>query len=513
MSNSATPPILLSGNQVAVPGFPVNALPSVIADMVAELAVDTQTDPAMAGTSALTVLAACIGGHAKVEVRHGWREPLCLYTVTVARPAERKSAVQAAMFAPLYAAESDLSMAGEMNRLTKADELDMAKATVERLNRDAVNAASKAAKTGTADDKNAADAAAKAAKDAKANMRQIDVPVIPRLLADDASPAALKDLLANHNGRIAIISTEGGIFDVVASRYHTENVDVFTKAHSGDRITVDRKGQATVIIPSPALTIGLMIQPRIIEAISANRDFVGRGVLARFLYATPVSMVGSRVSDATPVSEATENRYSDHIQNLASEMAKWVSDPIPLMLDPLAEAEVRRIQDDVESMLVGDGEMAAPDTLVEWGGKYVGGIIRIAGLLHLGQGQHGASGLRNSPVQPETIRAAERIGEYYKAAAINTLTVMGTDPGDADAIYLLEVVRKLGKTQVTERDLFNAARGRFPAVADMTPALKRLIGKDEKGWLVPLEMPKQTKAGRPASPRYRVHPDALGDQS
>jgi replicative DNA helicase len=46
--------------------------------MVRAVAEATQTDPAMAGTSALSALATCAGGHAEIEIRSGWREPLCL---------------------------------------------------------------------------------------------------------------------------------------------------------------------------------------------------------------------------------------------------------------------------------------------------------------------------------------------------------------------------------------------------------------------------------------------------
>ena len=37
----------------------------------------------------------------------------------------------------------------------------------------------------------------------------IDVPAIPRLLADDATPEAVASLLAEHDGRIAIVSRRG----------------------------------------------------------------------------------------------------------------------------------------------------------------------------------------------------------------------------------------------------------------------------------------------------------------
>jgi replicative DNA helicase len=499
-------PIPLTPNTVDVPSFPVDALPTVYATMVTELAEATQTDPAMAGTSALSVLAASAGGHAKIEVRRGWREPLCLHTSTIARPAERKSAVQAAMAAPLYDAEAAMSVAGELERLKLADELDMAKKTVDQLNKAAINAAAKAAGPDATDaDRRAAAEAAKVARDAKTSMRGIQVPVIPRLLADDATPEATASLLAEHGGRIAIISAEGGIFDTIAGRYaRTVNMDVYLKGHSGDRIRVDRQGRPAQHIPSPALTLGLMVQPRVIEAIAANRDFVGRGLLARFLYATPVSRVGSRASNATPVSADAEDRYSKAIKKLASDMAGWADDPAVLVLDERAEVAVRRIQDALEPTLAGDGELASPASLSEWGGKYVGAVVRIAGLLHLAQ--HGAGTGVKRPVQAETIGDAERIGRYFKAAAINVFSQIGAGPDIADAMYLLERVARLGADEVSERELLVASsRSRFPTKADMAPALKRLVNH---GYLIPLVTPKPTGGGR-VSPRFKVHPATI----
>ena len=71
---------------VPIPAFPVDSLPEPIADMVCAVAEATQTDPAMAGTSALSAVSACTGGHAEIEIRRGWREPLCLYLRRSTRP-------------------------------------------------------------------------------------------------------------------------------------------------------------------------------------------------------------------------------------------------------------------------------------------------------------------------------------------------------------------------------------------------------------------------------------------
>ena len=64
-------PIPLS-SPIAVPKFPIGALPEPYRDMVAAVAETTQTDPAMAGTSALSVISVCTGGNARLLVRPGW---------------------------------------------------------------------------------------------------------------------------------------------------------------------------------------------------------------------------------------------------------------------------------------------------------------------------------------------------------------------------------------------------------------------------------------------------------
>ena len=134
------------------------------------------------------------------------------------------------------------------------------------------------------------------------------MPPIPRLVADDVTPEAAASLLAEQGGRLAIISAEGGIFDIIAGRYsgNVPNMDLWLKGHSGDPMKVDRKGRPPEYVRRPALTLGLMIQPAVLSAIAANRQFRGRGFLARILYAYPVSKVGHRA--IAPAPPATDDR-------------------------------------------------------------------------------------------------------------------------------------------------------------------------------------------------------------
>ena len=118
----------------------------------------------------------------------------------------------------------------------------------------------------------------------------------------------------------------------------------------------------------------------------------------------------------------------------------------------------------VEPTLAGDGELAP---LADWGAKYVGAVARIACILHLAE--HGADKGRRETVAAQTIRAASRIGTYFKAAAINAFIEMGTDQGTADAQYLLERVRCHGHDEMSERDLHVAS----PRVQDKSGSAAR----------------------------------------
>jgi hypothetical protein len=489
------PPIPLT-QLVKIPAFPVDSLPEPISKMVWAISEATQTDPAMPGTSALSVLSACTGGRAEIEIRPGWREPLNLYTAIIAESGERKSAVQLAMTRPLFDVERRLAQETTDARRDAETRRQVASQAAERQNRTAARA------VGTDDSDTEMTEAIRLAE----VVDSIEVPPSPRLIADDITPEAAASLLAEQGGRLAIISAEGGIFDIIAGRYNRNipNLDLWLKGHSGDRLKVDRKGRDPEDIPRPALTLGLMIQPDVLSTIAAHHQFRGRGFLARILYAYPVSRVGHRRIGAAPANPVVVMRYGAVVGNLGSGMAGWVGDPAILMLTPAAKHALREIEEKVEPMLAGEGELAS---LRDWGAKYVGAVARIAGILHLAE--HGPEEGPRKSVEEETITAAAKIGEYFKACAINAFAQMGTDRVTADTLYLLDRITRMDTDEVSERDLFTScSRAKFKTMADLMPVLDRLI---DHGYLARMPTCKPT-GGRPSSPRYKVHPAAKAAQ-
>jgi hypothetical protein len=477
--------------QVPISPFPLDALPGPISAMVTAVAEFTQTDPAMAGTVAISVLSACNGGHAEIEIRGGWREPLNTFSANIAYPGERKSPVQALMVAPLLAAEQALTDSGMAAHLEAQARKQIAIRKAEKL-RNAV--------AGNLDDEANGKIDPQKAVDATVFAESLVVPPVPRIVADDATPEATASLLAEHGGMAAIISAEGGVLDIIAGRYsgNIPNMDVYLKGHAGDQLRIDRVGRPPQYIRKPALTLGLMIQPEVLHTVGANRAFHGRGLLARFLYAFPESKVGRRMTVVAPIDTVVTTAYANTISKLATGMHEWAGDPAVLVLTATAHQAVVALQSAVEPTLADDGEL---DQIKSWGSKYVGAVVRIAGNLHLAE--HGPDAGPPTPVTAQTILAATRIGAYFKACAVRAFAQMRVNPGVDDAAYLLRRIVSLGVPAVSQRDMLVAcSRSRFRVKADMLPAVKLLV---DHGYLV-LQQTSQRTGGRPSSPIYAIHP-------
>ncbi|MGH3810414.1 MAG: DUF3987 domain-containing protein, partial [Pseudonocardiaceae bacterium] len=120
--------------------FPVDALPGWAAEYVKALAEATQTPLDLPGCCVLGVLAACAGGHAIVEARRGWREPVNLYLLPVLRPGSRKSAVVSAATRPLCEVEKELTGRAAATITETTALRDIAQKAAEKTRKAAANA-------------------------------------------------------------------------------------------------------------------------------------------------------------------------------------------------------------------------------------------------------------------------------------------------------------------------------------------------------------------------------------
>jgi replicative DNA helicase len=475
-----------------LPGFPVKSLPQWGAAMVEAVAESTQTPPDLAGVVYLGVLAAAAGGRAEVEVQPGWREPVNLYAAPAMPPGSRKSAVFREMTAPLLDAERALQESARADISESAIFLEIAQEQAKR-------AVSEAAKKGTDDAK--ADAIAKAQF-----ASSLTVPGWPRLVADDVTPEALISLLCEQGGRMAVLSAEGDLFDIMSGRYSRDaqvpNLGVFLKGHAGDLLLVDRKGREPERIEQAALTIVVTIQPQVLLDIARRPVLRGRGLLARVLYCLPPDTVGFRRVEVETVPDDVRDACHSQIKALALSLADWTN-PVVLMVTSAARKLLAQYQEEIEPRLRASGGDLAD--LRDWASKLAGATVRVAGLLHLAA--HLQDGYQQ-PIDADTMERAVELGRYFTEHARAAFRQMGMDPLIADAQALLAWIKRSEAAEFSKRDLFTGVRGsRFQKAADLDESLALLT---DHGYVRLAKAPETTvQGGRPSSPRYAAHPEVF----
>lgn len=483
-----------------LPEFPTDALPESVRAWVQAEAEATQTPYDLAGSLALAAVAVACAKKVCVRVAGSYSEPGNIFTLTVSPSGTRKSAVFRDAVAPLQAWEQS-----EAEKLApKVAEAS----TRRRIAEAALQLAEKQA--AEAEPKNR-EPLIKKAIDLKRELAKLPPTAPPRLIADDISPERLVTLLLQNAGRMAVMSPEGDVFDLMSGRYSKgqANFGVYLKGHAGDTIQVDRVNRPAEFVEAPALTLALTVQPDVLRGLAQRPGFRGRGLLGRFLYSIPKNRLGTRDIAPPPMPSSTRSAYHAMLRSL-------LMLPFRAGLDGKPAAHVLKLDDDAAQRLqkfsmwlepqLGDG--GGLDHMTDWAGKLVGATVRLAGLLHM------AEQAQTSPlpklIAGQTMRAAIRLARYFLEHAKAAFVEIGADPEIEGARALLNWIASNAAAEFRKRDAFQGTKGRFKKVAAMEPALQILV---DHGYIRPVGGTERSGAGRKPSAIYAVNPLAGGPQA
>lgn len=462
--------------EVRLPPFPVDALPAPLCDWVKTVAENTETPVDMAAVSTLAALSCAVQGKFKIAPKRSYSEPLNLYILIIAKSGERKSAIVHKMADPIYQYERS-----ENRRRKEQAEIDLANLSSWKKQIDALER----------------DGKIEEATKLRTKYRNLeDKRVKPlRLIADDVTPEALTSLLSENKGILTIISTEGGLFDTLAGRYsNVVSIDTMLKAYSGDRIRVDRKGRESEIVNDPALTMLLSAQDNVLEGLMRNDVFKSRGLNARILYCRPKSKVGTRHFDTPELSEELEREYRELMHTLLKIPYPEGGMSKKIRLSPKAYKRVISLFDWLEPQLVDNLEYMS-----DWGAKFIGNTLRIAGLLHCAIHKGESAEIA---VSLDTMNRAIEIGKYFMAHALCAYSIMGADRTLRGAKQILKRLRNQDKRELSKYDLFRLCRGEFAKADDAKPSIDLLV---EYGYLAERTCSAST-GGRPRGSRYLLNP-------
>ena len=201
------------------------------------------------------------------------------------------------------------------------------------------------------------------------------IPAKPTYLVDDITLERLGGIMCDNEEREGPFGGRGYL-QLIGGLYSKgySNIDLILKAHTGDTWSSDRISRGSQSMMHPALTLGLAVQPDVLEEIGRNPEFRGRGLSARFLYAWCQSKAGYRNLQASPVSALLTDAYHRLIISLMG-----IEGRHELRLTPEAQAIWNGFYADVELLLRPGADL---QHLVDWGSKLPGAVARIAGLLH-----------------------------------------------------------------------------------------------------------------------------------
>lgn len=520
-----------------LPRFPTDAFPVSVADWIRAEAESTQTPEDLPGMITLAVLATAVAKKYRAVIQPQWVEPLNVYTEVTLPPGERKSAVFRDATAPLLDWERE-AIEREAPRLREA-------AIRREIGEGQLKAATARAIKARGDERLVAEHEAHQIHEEVAALPRA---VPPRILADDVTPERLFGLLTEQGGRLGILSPEGGIFDLLAGRYSDglPNLDAFLKAHSGDQLRVDRIGRPAEHLRGPALTVGLAVQPAVIEGLADKPGFRGRGLLARFLYSMPRSLVGRRRVDPPPVPPDVTAAYAATVRALLEIPADRGQDgeiaSRSLPFSPGAIDALFRFCAEIEPRLAEGEDLEA---VRDWAAKLSGAVARIAGLLALADwvdsghsghsghptsttnnndrilpsfsessrygsmsgGQNGHNGQNPPCVERDAVERAIHFGLYLIPHALAAFGIMGSQKELEDARYLLRWILKTNSERFTKREAWRGTRGRFEKAEDLDPPLQEL---EARGYIRREAEASRPGAGRKPSPSFSVNPMACG---
>ena len=473
-----------------LPAFPVSGLPDWLRSFVLAEAEATQTPVDMAGMFVLAALATVVAGHVEIEPVAGWREGLNLFVAVAMEPGSRKSAVHRDITDPIAAYERVLVEQAQPDIAEQASIRRIAEASLAKTEKAAASAKDRVERLALEEE----------ARQLSAALDRLDVAVPPRMFTADVTPEKLASMLHENGGRMAVLSAEGGIFDIMAGRYSSgmANIDVYLAGHAGDRIRVDRRGRPPEFVDRPALTMGLAVQPYVLAKAAHVTDFAGRGLLARFLYSIPPGTVGYRRTDAPPMPEAVRALYDTTLRALAASFDRFAK-PVSLHLGTEASELFSAWRAEIEPRRRPDADLGH---VAAWSSKLDGAVVRIAGVLHLATTFTGGW---DTPITAATMTAAIEVGSYLIDHAVAAFDLMGADPR-------LDAARRIGhwivgnnKATFTQREAFRALRGQaiFSTVEGLTAGLNAL---EDHAWV--RGVASQRGPGRPVS-RYQTNPEIL----
>jgi hypothetical protein len=386
-------------------------LPTALKDITIDVANAVQVDPALAFTVAIATLSAAVAGGAVASPTSSWpEEPVSVWTLGVADPSERKTAVYSRITNPLLDAARHVANRDADKTAAIEAELLLAKEQHKKSLR--------------ADDAESLRDAVKRVAKAEADLANH---ATPNFVVQDPTPEALEKLMERQVGVAFVTSDEGTFVENLAGRYsgNTPVLGMVNSAWSGQPIRSIRVSRGDTSIDRPFLAISALIQPGVATKLSAPA-FVSSGFVSRILPAYPNPRAGNRPLDkAVPVPIATVERWSELLRDTLSKYWGRTREPARFPFDERAV----NLLIDYQRKTDHNSAKRALGGMATWWGKAHGHAVRLAALFAV------ANGLES--VDENIMRDAILITDWFASHAARLFDIAieaDADLGDQERV-------------------------------------------------------------------------------
>lgn len=369
----------------ALPEFPIDVFPEDIRDFISAVAWSAQVPLDLPAQSVLAAIAtATVKADIKCEWKPGTVEPSNIYALTVLPPSDHKTTALAPIMEPLHQIQAEAQREYD-------DALATHKSEVELLDNKIDTVKSRLKRKDTT----ASDADLRALLGQKHALKP---PILNRILVNDITPEELNTVMAE-NGCASMLSSEAGIIDNIAPRYSKTNSPQqrpYLHFWSGEKSYIDRRGRREEA--EGVLTLGICAPSKTLkEIVSKIENAREMGLLSRFLFSMPRSLVGGRAVDDVGVDKNLKIQWKDRLVKIFKHPTTM------LTLSPEAREALRAWRSEIESRLLRD---LLP--IQDWSGKLqVGQVVRLASILH------SVTDPTGGVVSLETMDNAIKLGRYY----------------------------------------------------------------------------------------------------
>ncbi|MEB4589513.1 YfjI family protein [Candidatus Thiothrix sp. Deng01] len=468
------PESLLMGGQGAK--YPLSALPGIIGGAIREVVADVKCPPALAASSALSVLAIAGQGVANVQANSRIKpSPLSLYTLSIGESGERKTT-----------ADSFFSDVLETWALNKQQEREQdvirSRAVITSWEKEleGIKEAIKQAGRKQEDTGELTEQLIRLEQSKPAGIHS------PKMKYTDTTTESLAHKLVHLWPSAGVLSSEAGIvfggYGMKADNI-TRSLAFYNTAWEGGRTSIDRRGDGgSFEVRDVRLSMGLAVQPNVIHDFYDNNGELARGsgFAARFLLAWPESTQGKRQLTLEELTSAPgKNGLSLFYAKLHEVLERQYVNGQGGKLESLPTLKFSRAAleiwldyfNSIEDELNAGGRFEQHKDIAS---KSADNAARLAGLFHLFNG-----GDIHDAIQPDAMGAAANLAGWHLYEAKRFFDEIAVPVDISNALKLDGWLTRYCKDRHTDgigkREARQLAPNRLRSIQELDRALDTLV--------------------------------------